>query len=114
MKKIVKEQLKKVVKEEISKMLSEAKKKQPTIQEKLEKLREKLIPEMLAGESLGENTAGHRRLERRVQLKTVSELLEVPVNELILYFINDIKNTNARHLIEYRLGHCYFYAGAEL
>ena len=112
MDKTVRSQLKKVVKEEIIKMLTEAKKKAPSIQEKLEEVREKLIPGTFAGDSLGENIAGHRRLERRVDLRMVSELIEVPVNELMLYFLNEIKNTNYRHLVEYRLGHVYFYAGA--
>jgi hypothetical protein len=81
----------------------------PKIQAALEELRLTFLPEMLV--RVDENGAGqHVPLEKRVQLKTVANLIGVQVNELMLYFINEVKTTNSRQLVEYHLGFCYFYA----
>jgi len=95
---------------EFARMMLEAKEKQPKLDQDLEDLRQKLIPEMLELERL---TLSHesRRPEKRVQLSTVAEILDVPVNELVLHFLNGARLKNERSLVEYRLGHVYFYAG---
>jgi ABC-type transporter MlaC component len=97
-----------LVQEEIAKLVSEAKKKTPTIENDLEKLRKKFFPEMLAKEDLDLDTAPP--MHKRVQINTVAELLDVQVNELMLYFLNDVKNKNTRSLVEYHIGQVYFYA----
>jgi hypothetical protein len=99
--------LNKIINEEIQKLVEESEKKAPEIAKKLETLRKKLIPAMTRRESDGEVL---NRLEKRVQMQTVSELLEIPVNELMLHFLNNVKASNDRHLIEYHLGHVYFWA----
>lgn len=95
---------------ELQIMLREAKEKSPKICKSLEELRQKLIPTMVELEALGESQL-ERRPEKRVQLEMVSKIVDVPVNELVLYFMNEVKNRNERSLVEYRLGHVYFYAG---
>ena len=107
---MVNELIREVTKKEFSAMLREAKEKAPKIEEALEELRQKMIPSMLELENNGQ-TQQERRPEKRVQLDTVAKILDVPVNELVLHFLNNVKTKNERSLIEYRLGHVYFYAG---
>jgi hypothetical protein len=99
-------ELNKLINEELSKLLDEAKKKEPEITKKLEDLRKKFIPVMDVRESQGEV---HARPERRVLLKTVADLIEVPMNELMLHFLNNVKNNTENSLVEYHLGQVYFY-----
>lgn len=108
MAKLTKESLKTLVKEELTSLVTEAKGKEKKISETLEDMRTNLFKEMLELESLGENHP--HRLERRIQLSTVSEVTGFPVNELMLYFINEIKTKPTRSLVEYHLGHVYFYS----
>ncbi len=108
MAKLTKQALKTLVKEELSLLVTEAKKKEKDIHETLEEMRTKLFGEMLELESLGENLPA--RLERRIQLKTVSEVTGFPVNELMLFFLNEVKTKNTRSLVEYHLGHVYFFS----
>ena len=99
----------KLVKEEMAKLIEAAKERAPDLDKKLEELRKKLVPD---DDSVREGLQIHsamRRPERRVELKTVSELLDVPINELMLHFLNNVKTKNERSMVEYRLGHVYFY-----
>lgn len=106
---LVKEAIRKLTKEEFSLMLREAKEKEPQIEKKLEELRLKLVPEMLAVESMAVNALGARP-EKKVLLKTVSEIIDIPVNELVLHFLNNVKTKNERSLIEYHMGQVHFFA----
>lgn len=99
----------KLVREEMTKLVEAAKERAPDLDKKLEELRKKLVPD---DEPVREDLQIHsskKRAERRVELKTVSELLEVPINELMLHFLNNVKTKNERSLVEYHLGHVYFY-----
>lgn len=107
---LVSDTIREMTKLEFAKMLREAKEKEPKINEDLEELRQKLIPSMLELESNGQSHL-ERRPEKRVELNTVSQILDVPVNELVLHFLNTVRTKNERSLVEYRLGHVYFYAG---
>ena len=49
-------------------------------------------------------------MEKRMQINIVAELLDMPVNELQLYFLNHVKTSNEHKLVEYHLGHVYFYS----
>jgi len=40
----------------------------------------------------------------------VAELINTPVNELCLHFLNHVKTSNTRRLVEYRQGYVTFYA----
>jgi hypothetical protein len=102
--------IREMTKLEFAKMLREAKEKEPKLDKDLEDLRQKLIPAMLELEDNGQSQA-ERRPEKRVQIETVSKILDVPVNELVLHFLNNVRTKNERSLVEYRLGHVYFYAG---
>lgn len=108
---MTKPDIKTIVGEEVSKMIQETTKKvrkdSNKIEKKLEELRKKFLPEMLEKESLSPLS---RNLEKRVALNTVSELLDIPVNELMLYFLVEVKSKATRSLVEYRLGHVVFYA----
>lgn len=98
-----------LVQEEISKMIKESKENSPKISGKLENLRKKLEPSMSTADSLGIEHAGGARKGKRVQIATVADLINIPVSELMLHFLNDVKGKNERSLIEYRLGHVHFY-----
>lgn len=103
------QKIRSLIKETYQELCAEATANSPQICEALEELRMAFVPEMLR--TVNENGAGlHLALEKRIQLKTVSELINVPVNELMLYFINEVKTTNERQLISYHLGHVYFRA----
>lgn len=102
--------IREMTKLEFTKMLREAKEKEPKLVKELEDLRQKLIPTMLELEDHGQSQM-ERRPEKRVQIDMVSKILDVPVNELVLHFLNTVRNKNERSLVEYRLGHVYFYAG---
>src|SRR5690348_17222569 len=100
----------KIVKEEMDKMVAEAEKNHDKITNALEKLRKKFIPEikeMAAHQgSIGKDTC------KRVQLSTVANLIDFPIHELMLHFINCYKNApdSAEFApVQYHLGNVYFY-----
>lgn len=103
-----KESLQKLVKEEYVKIQKEAAESAPKIEKKLKECREKMVTEFFKRERVG--TTFEAVMEKRIQLTTVAEMIDVPVNELVMYFLNNVKTMNERQLIEYRLGHVYFYA----
>jgi hypothetical protein len=100
------------IKESVLNMMTEMDAKKIDIAEKLEKLREKLVSEgaMEQLESMAQSPT-NRRYEKRISAKTVSEIIDVPINELLLYFINEVKTKNTRSLVEYRMAEVYFYEG---
>jgi hypothetical protein len=100
--------LKQLVKEEYIKIQKEAAEAAPKIEKKLHECREKMVGEFFKREKVG--TTFEAVMEKRLQVNTVAEMIDVPVNELILYFLNNVKTMNERALVEYRLGHVYFYA----
>lgn len=102
-----KEALQQIVKEEYVKIQKEAAEAAPLIEQKLHECREKMLSEFVKRARIG--TTFEAAMEKRLQLVTVSEMIDVPVNELILYFLNNVKGMNERALVEYRLGHVYFY-----
>lgn len=100
--------LKSMVKEEYNKILEDCQKEAPKIEKKLEGLRSKMCEDFVLRERKG--TITEAAMEKRIQINIVSELIDVPVNELMLYFINHVKTANEHKLVEYHLGHVYFYA----
>jgi hypothetical protein len=96
----------KLVREEFALMLESVKQKAPDFDKKLEDLRKKLIPEMeVDGSSLP---------EKRVGIQMVAKIIDVPLNELMLYFMNVVKTGLSEDcLIEYHLGQVYFRNEAE-
>lgn len=102
-------QIAEITRQEYSKLVSEAVEKAPAVDKKLEELRKKLEKEMVTIESLGLETFGGTRKQRRLSIQTVSELLDLPVNEIMLHMLNCVKASNSRSLIELHLGHIYFY-----
>jgi hypothetical protein len=97
------QKFRKLVREEYSLMVEEVKKKSPDIEKKLEDLRKKLIPEIIEGET-----------EKRVGISMVAQIIDVPLGELMLYFMNVTKNglTDA-YCVEYHLGQVYFRPDAD-
>lgn len=111
------ESFKNVVRNEFKLMLKEAAENSGTVESKLETLRKKFVKEgQIPSCHLGSGTNNHAaRPERRVPLATVSELIEVPVNELVLYFLNGERITETEQMSEtakmfrYGMGHVYFF-----
>lgn len=101
--------LKKLVKEEYNKILEDCQKAAPKIEKKLEECRKSMMEELLSPR-VAIGTSFAPPLEKRIQINTVAEMIDVPVNELTLYFLNHVKTKNERSLVEYHLGHVYFYA----
>jgi hypothetical protein len=96
-----------LVKEELAAMIKEAEKDSDKIATKLETLRKKLIPEMTNNESIG--WASNSVPEKRVAIKTVSELVGVPLHELTLYFLNTTKTQMTENQnVFYSMGNVYF------
>jgi len=84
------------------------------ISNKLEALRKKLKKEMTNYERIGDATPNPKtRKEKRVDLKMVSDILEIPINELMIYLLVHVKGNPERGLVEYHLGHVYFYDDEE-
>ena len=104
-----KEFLRSLVKEELAKLQEELEKTNKKIAKGLEDIRKEYATEMF--KRVRENGANFQpALEKRIHINTVAEMLEVGVNELMLYFLNNVKHTNERQLVEYRQGHVTFYA----
>ena len=108
-KQLTKGDLRALVKEEYVKILDEQRKGDAKIESKLMTLRKDLVSEMLKRTSTTKESVGRPPMMKSLQLATVSKLIDVPVNELTLYFLNNVKGSNHHHLIEYHLGHVYFY-----
>lgn len=100
--------LKQLVKEEYVKIQKEAQEAAPKIEKKLHECREKMVAEFCKREQMG--TSFQPAMEKRLQIHTVAEMIDVPVNELVLYFLNNVKTMNERSLVEYHSGQVYFYA----
>jgi hypothetical protein len=101
--------LKRIIKEEYAKLQEEIEKTNKKIEKGLEEIRKECFTEMFKRVREQGNSFGPA-LEKRMHINTVAELLEVQINELMLYFLNNVKHTNDRHLVEYRQGHVTFYA----
>lgn len=99
--------IRKIIKEEFHKLVQEAQKDYSKIEKKLEELRKKLLKESEADRH--RTFTEPKRFAKRVQLSTVAEIIDVPVNDLMLYFLNHVKLNNERALVEYHLGNVYFY-----
>lgn len=100
----------KIVKEEIDKIVAAADKNSPKIEKELEALRKKFVPEIKELND-GQAVVG-RETCKRVELNTVSRIIDVPMSDLMLYFLNCIKNDpdhTKKHFVEYHLGCVYFY-----
>jgi hypothetical protein len=105
------ENLNKLIKEEFKELMAEAEKRSKEISTKLEDLRKTMIKEgkiTLALTGSGSPTRVGLP-ERRIPLQTVSEILDIPINELILHFLNGHRIHEGRQLVQYRLGCVYFY-----
>jgi hypothetical protein len=101
-----KTEIKARLKEELEVLKTKVDKDCKKIADQLESLRKKLEPEMTARTTLGDtNTAPFKS----VSLVTVAEILDLPINELIIYLITHVKNSPKRNGVEYHLGHVYFY-----
>lgn len=106
------EKLFQIIKEEFDVLVKEAQKNESKIIEKLETMRKGLIrDDLLVVNERGSarNDIGSRP-ERRIPLETVAKVIDIPVNELILHFLNGHRVKEGHtNLCEYRLGCVYFY-----
>lgn len=100
-----------IIKEELGRLVKEADKNSSNIASKLETVRKNLLRDgKISVHEKGSATVSYAaRPERRISLETVSNIIETPINELILYFLNGHRIHEGRELVEYRLGHVYFY-----
>jgi len=108
----MKEAVDRIVKTEYQKMMKEAEERSEAISKKLEELRKTLLKEgqITEREKGSGNVTKGSLPERRIPLATVSELLDVPINELVLHFLNGHRlEENSIPSCEYRLGCVYFY-----
>lgn len=101
-----KDSLKKMVRSEYLALLGDVQSRYPEIQEKLEMIRKEMFKEYFKRQKMGNTYLPV--LEKRIQTQVVSELIEVPVNELVLYAVNCLKTVNEDTLVEYHLGHFRF------
>jgi hypothetical protein len=106
---ITRSQLKQIVKEEYLKVREEMDKCAKRIAKDLEEIRKECLSEMMK-RTRQSGTNFSPAGEKRIHINTVAEMIDVPVNELMLYMLNNVKHTNERQLIEYRQGFITFYA----
>ncbi len=107
-KSLTKNELRNIVKEEYNAIIKEQQKNAVKIDKKLHELRERLIKELLkAPREISES--GRPVLVKTLQISTVCELIGVPINELVMFFLNNVKASQHRHLVEYHLGCVYFF-----
>ena len=97
-----------VIKEEYDSLMKEAQKSYEKIDKKLMELRETFVQEFFMRERIGSTFLPTG--EKRLQINVVAELINTPVNELCLHFLNHVKTSNTRRLVEYRQGYVTFYA----
>ena len=100
-----------LIKEEIQSMMEEANERSEEIGKKLEEMRKRLVREgKITEDMLGSgNVTTPSRSERRIPLESVSKVIDIPVNELTLHFLNGHRIREGKDLVEYRLGCVYFY-----
>jgi len=100
--------LREIIKEEYDSLMKEAQKSYEKIDKKLMELRETFVQEFFMRERIGSTFLPTG--EKRLQINVVAELINTPVNELCLHFLNHVKTSNTRRLVEYRQGYVTFYA----
>ena len=104
-----------MVKTEFQKMMSEAADRGKEIGKKLNDLRETLIKEgKINWLNKGSGTVTRAAIaERRIPIATVSELIDVPINELVLFFLNGERISEGLYDNDcgcrYGAGNVYFY-----
>lgn len=110
-KKAITETIDSLIKEEYDKLQKEAEKRSDEIGKKLEELRKTLVKEgQITLRERGSARQSIRAIpERRIPIATISEILDIPINELTLYFLNGQRIHEGAQLVEYRLGCVYFY-----
>lgn len=110
--KAIRAKVRQIVKEEKQMMLEDVAEKATNIQEKLEKLRRKFEDQgaFAIPESIGERVLGGHARMKRLSIKTTSEMISEPINELVLFMLNFVKNANTAQLVEMHLGHIYFWS----
>lgn len=109
----VEQKLRKAVREVRTQIFEEFKAtRAPKIADMLEDLRKKFEDSgaMDIPESIGEQMIGSHVRMKRVDIKAVSEALDLPINELMLYLLNNVKVANEQRLVEYHLGYVHFFA----
>jgi hypothetical protein len=98
--------IRQLIREELSEIGKASEKKYEKIEKALDKLYEKFKKERV---NRKQDRVVNDYCERRVLLSTVANLTEIPVNDLMLYFLNVVKTNTDPSLIEYHLGQVYFY-----
>lgn len=108
--------VKTIIREEFKALLEKAEEKKVDIGAKLESMRKKLIKDgnITIFERGSARNNIEARPERRIDIKSVSEIIGVPINDLTLHFLNGHRIHEGQELVEYRLGQVYFYGGAGL
>lgn len=109
--KIMAESIRNLVREEFETMLKEVEPNRQKIDEKLEELRKRLIKDgamtpFIRGQALREYG---QRAEVRIPVATVAELLNFPISEVTLYFLNGHRIHEGNSSIEYHMGSIRFY-----
>lgn len=104
------QKLKEAVRAEVKTIMAEATAKSPEIEGKLEVMRQGLIKAGKFTDKADGTMQRTPRLEVRIPAKTVSEFINIPLDELTLFFLNGIRITEGIAPFEYRLGEVCFYA----
>jgi hypothetical protein len=105
-----------MIREEVETIVKEVEEKRPQIDSKLESMRKELIKN--GGLNIREVGSARNdiaaRPEKRIPLASVAKVIDIPVNELILHFLNGHRISEGQALIEYRLGCVHFYGDPEI
>ena len=102
-------QLRESIKARVRTLLESVEENAPEIEQKLEEVRQELLK---AGRIVDYGGAKNHRAARpecRIPIETVSNLIDVPVNELMLYFLNGQRNKYEQCMVEYSQRNVLFY-----
>jgi U3 small nucleolar RNA-associated protein 14 len=103
-----KSELVEIIHEEVDALVNEI--DHASIDEKLSELRESVLKNKEVKEGEYNPRDGNVRCCASLSLENVSRITNIPMNELMLYFINGQKSLNEqRFLVEMRMGIVYFY-----
>lgn len=101
------------IKEEIKKISETVHENSDKIKSALESVRKELLNAGRIREYTGATNERAARPHCRIPLENVSKVIDTPINELLLYFLNGQRLKNEAELVEYSQGNVLFFGELE-
>lgn len=97
------------IKKKLGRLMEAVEKNKNEIDDKLEEVRQELLSAGRIVNYGGATNEVAARPQCRLPLETVSKLIECPINELMLHFLNGQRLENKSCMVEYSQGNVLFY-----